>query len=301
VKGTEGGSVQEVLLPYMPPFDVDAIFAYFKHHLVRGIEEVNGRTYRRSLSFPDACRVIELEVKADSSAFVLRVQLDDEADAAEAEARCRHVLDLDRDPVEISSVLQRDPLLAPLVKARPGRRVAGTVDGFEMAVRAVLGQQVSVAGARTLTGRLVERLGEPLRSPQGAVTHAFPTSHALAEGNLSGLGITGGRIVALQALASRVAAGELDLRRGADTEATSALLQELPGIGPWTAQYVAMRALGDGDAIPVADLGLRRALELQGLPGDSRSVATRAEAWRPWRAYGAHYLWATLPSQREAP
>jgi AraC family transcriptional regulator of adaptative response / DNA-3-methyladenine glycosylase II len=232
---------------------------------------------------------------------VLRVQLGDDGDAAEAEARCRHVLDLDRDPVEISSVLQRDPLLAPLVKARPGRRVAGTVDGFEMAVRAVLGQQVSVAGARTLTGRLVERLGEPLHSPQGAVTHAFPTPQSVADGNLSGLGITGGRIVALQALASGVAGGELDLRRGADTEATSALLQELPGIGPWTAQYVAMRALGDGDAIPVADLGLRRALELQGLPGDSRSVATRAEAWRPWRAYGAHYLWATLPSQREAP
>jgi AraC family transcriptional regulator, regulatory protein of adaptative response / DNA-3-methyladenine glycosylase II len=301
LKGTEGGSLQEVLLPYIPPFDVDAMFAYFRSHLVRGIEEVEGRTYRRSLGFRDAYGVIELEAGADASAFRLRVELEGEADTAGAVARCRHLLDLDRDPVEISSVLRHDPLLAPLVSARPGRRVAGTVDGFELAVRAILGQQVSVAGARTLIGRLVERLGEPLHSPRGAVTHVFPTPEAVAGGNLSGLGITGARIVALQALAGAVAGGRLDLRRGADTEATSTLLQALPGIGPWTAQYVAMRALGDPDAIPVADLGLRRALELHGLPGDPRSVALRAEAWRPWRAYGAHYLWATLPSQREAP
>jgi AraC family transcriptional regulator of adaptative response / DNA-3-methyladenine glycosylase II len=277
------------------------MLAYFRGHIVRGIEEVEGGRYRRSLGLPEARGVVELEAASDSSSFLLRLHLEDEAGTAEAIARVRNLLDLDRDPVEIASVLQRDPLLAPLVAARPGRRVAGTVDGFELAVRAVLGQQVSVAGARTLTGRLVGRLGEPLSSSLGAVTHAFPTPHAIAAGELSGLGITGGRIVALQSLASAVAAGELDLRRGADTTTTCELLQALPGIGPWTAQYVAMRVLRDGDAIPVADLGLRRAFELHGLPGDPRSVAARAESWRPWRAYGAHYLWATLHSQREAP
>jgi len=172
--------------------------------------------------------------------------------------------------------------------------VPGAVDGFELAVRAILGQQVSVAGARTLAGRLVAALGEPLPAPRGALTHTFPTPDRVAEADLSGLGLTGGRIVALQSLARAVATGSLTLDRGADWEGTVARLRELPGIGPWTASYIAMRALGDPDACPVADLGLRRALERRGFAADPKAVAARAEAWRPWRAYATHHLWASL-------
>jgi len=172
--------------------------------------------------------------------------------------------------------------------------VPGAVDGFELAVRAILGQQVSVAGARTLAGRLVAALGEPLAEPHGSLTHTFPTPERISRADLGGLGLTGGRIVALRALARAVSEGGVALDRGADWEGTVSRLQELPGIGPWTAAYIAMRALGDPDACPVADLGLRRALERRGLAGDPKNVAARFDAWRPWRAYATHHLWASL-------
>lgn len=290
------GGWREVRLSYTPPYDTGLLLTYLRGHAIAGIEEVTSEEYRRSLGLSDVRGVMEVRVIPDAPEFLLRLRLDEETQEERAIECSRWLLDLSRDPHAICMVLRRDPLLAPSVAARPGLRVAGTVDGFELAVRAVVGQQVSVAGACTLIGRLVRRLGEPLETPVGAVTHTFPTSRAMADGDLSGLGITGARIRALYALSRAVASDEIELRPGAETNQVVAQLESVPGIGPWTAQYIAMRALQVADACPVSDLGLRRAMEMYGLPGDLTSVAARVEAWRPWRAYGIHHMWAGLPS-----
>jgi AraC family transcriptional regulator of adaptative response / DNA-3-methyladenine glycosylase II len=295
-----GGGGLVLRLHYRPPLDAAALLAYLAHRAVAGVEEVVDGRYRRTVALPHARGVVELEPLADANAVLLRLCLDDLRDLGPLVQRCRQLLDLDADPAAIGAALGTDPLLAPLVAARPGLRVPGAIDGFELAVRAILGQQVSVAGARTLAGRLVAALGAPLPEPRGALTHTFPTPERVAGTDLKGLGLTGGRIVALRALARAVTEGDLTLDRGADWERTLARLRALPGIGPWTASYIAMCALGDPDACPVADLGLRRALERQGLAGDPKAIAARAEAWRPWRAYATHHLWASLAIPSEA-
>jgi len=291
---TPGGGGLALRLHYRPPLDAGALLSYFGQRAVAGMEEIVDGRYRRTVALPHARGVIELEPLADAGAVLLRLRLDDLRDLGLVVQRSRGLFDLDADPVAIGAALGADPLLAPLVAARPGLRVPGAIDGFELAVRAILGQQISIAGARTLAGRLVAALGEPLAAPRGALTHTFPTPDRVAGANLGGLGLTGGRIVALQSLARAITEGSLTLDRGADWERTVARLHELPGVGPWTASYIAMRALGDPDACPVADLGLRRAFERRGLAGAPKAVAARAEAWRPWRAYATHHLWASL-------
>jgi len=170
----------------------------------------------------------------------------------------------------------------------------GSVDGFEIAVRAVLGQQVSVAGARTIAGRLVHRFGKPLTAPDGDLTHVFPEPAALVDADLGELGIPGSRQETVRTLAGAVAAGDLVLDRGADRAEVVAKLQALRGIGPWTASYIAMRALGDPDVFLPGDLGVRRALEKLGQPGDPNSASALAEAWRPWRSYAVQHLWGAF-------
>jgi AraC family transcriptional regulator of adaptative response / DNA-3-methyladenine glycosylase II len=205
-------------------------------------------------------------------------------------SRCRHLLDLDADPLPIMDVLAAGGPLAPLAAARPGLRVPGAYDGFELAVRAVLGQQVSLAAARTFAARLADRFGERLDLPAGAdgsePALLFPTAGRLADADLSGLGLTTARQVTLRALAAAVAGGKVALDRGADPEETAARLAGLPGIGPWTVAYILMRAVGDPDAFPASDLGLRRALQRLG------AAPALADRWRPWRAYAAVHLWA---------
>jgi len=201
-------------------------------------------------------------------------------------SRCRQLLDLDADACAINAVLAADGLLAPLVAARPGLRVPGTYDGFELAVRAVLGQQVSVPAARTLAGRLAGRFGTRLEMPDRSPSVLFPSPADLAGADLSGVGLTAARQATLRALAAAVASGTLELDHGADPEETAARLGELPGIGPWTIAYILMRAVGDPDAFPAGDLGLRRALDGLG------SSTARADRWRPWRAYAAVHLWS---------
>jgi AraC family transcriptional regulator, regulatory protein of adaptative response / DNA-3-methyladenine glycosylase II len=200
-------------------------------------------------------------------------------------SRCRQLLDLDADACAINAVLAADGLLAPLVAARPGLRVPGAYDGFELAVRAVLGQQVSVPAARTLAGRLASRFGTRIEVPGGLPSVLFPGPAALAGADLSGLGLTTTRQATLRALAAAVAAGDVALDHGADPEETAARLAGLPGIGPWTISYILMRAVGDPDAFPASDLGLRRAL------GHLGGSTARADRWRPWRAYAAVHLW----------
>ena len=229
-----------------------------------------------------------------------RFRLDDERDRPEALARCRRLLDLDADTTRIDAELGRDPLLAPLVRRRPGLRVPRSTDGFELAVRAIVGQQVTLAAARRTGARLVALYGRPLREPAGAVTHLFPTPAALAEADSLELRLPRIRASALRALARAVLDGELDLDPAADRAAATRTLLALPGIGPWTASYIAMRALGDSDAFPPGDAAVRRALERLG-QGGSRAAAQRlAERWRPWRSYALMHLWRSVSTRRGA-
>lgn len=286
-------------LPFRAPLDGAGLLAFLGARAVPGVEELTaGGTYRRTLRLPRGSGIVALHptdthVRAD-------LRLADLRDLASAVERCRRLLDLDADPVAVSAQLGSDPLLAPLVAAAPGRRLPGAVDGGELAVRAVLGQQVSVAGARTLAGRLVEALGTPLDDSDGALTHVFPAPAAIAGSDLACIGMPGSRRRALRSLAASLA-DDLDIDPGADRVDVERRLLALPGIGPWTASYVAMRALGDPDAFLPTDLGVRHALDALGRPSDPVSAAALAERWRPWRAYALQHLWAGLdPSTRAA-
>jgi AraC family transcriptional regulator of adaptative response / DNA-3-methyladenine glycosylase II len=198
-------------------------------------------------------------------------------------------------------VLADDPLLRPLVDKRPGLRVPGAYDGFELAVRAVLGQQVSVAAASTFAGRLVQQLGTALPQPSGTVTHLFPSAETVAGADLGGLGLTTARATTLQTLAEAVATGRVLLHAGADQRRTEQALTSLRGIGPWTASYIAMRALRDPDAFPTKDLALLKSFRrLTGTTSTERDLEQYAERWRPWRSYAAVQLWAHL-NDRETP
>jgi AraC family transcriptional regulator of adaptative response / DNA-3-methyladenine glycosylase II len=201
----------------------------------------------------------------------------------------------------VAEILGADPLLGPALAAAPGLRIPGHVDGDELLVRAVLGQQVSVSGARTIAGRLAAAHGAPLAAPLGTVTCTFPTAAAIAKLSPSDLPMPVARARALVRLTELLALGEIVLDPGADREAVSAQLLDIPGVGPWTVAYVRMRALGDPDAFPAGDLGVRHALEQLGVPGDERSAAARAERWRPYRAYALQYLWSGLPPGRQTP
>jgi AraC family transcriptional regulator of adaptative response / DNA-3-methyladenine glycosylase II len=226
---------------------------------------------------------------ADHVRCVLR--LADVRDLSAAVQRCRRMLDLDADPVAVQAALGTDPLLGPLVGKAPGLRVPGHVDGAEMAVRAVLGQQVSIRAARGLAAGLVERYGEPLDAPLRSVTRLFPTPAALREVEI---GMPATRRRALEGVATALDTGELALHPGVDRASTERQLLALPGIGPWTASYVALRALRDPDVFLPTDVGVRQALGRLDLPTDPHSIAELAETWRPWRSYALLYLWHSL-------
>jgi AraC family transcriptional regulator, regulatory protein of adaptative response / DNA-3-methyladenine glycosylase II len=281
-------------LQYQPPFETASLLSFFQRRAIPGVEEVINGCYQRTVFLPHSKGVIELEPVQQMNSICLHLYLDNLTDLGILEQRCRNLLDLDADPQAIASVLVSDPLLAPLVKARPGLRVPGTIDGFELAVRAILGQQVSVAGARTLAARIVRAFGEPLTQSHGTLNHYFPTPHALAQSNFQGLGLTNSRITALQALSKTVVDENLSLDPNADREQTIARLLQIPGIGPWTTYYIAMRALRDPDAFPATDLGLRRAFEQLGQSSNIRNIEKQAQSWRPYRAYGAQHLLANL-------
>jgi AraC family transcriptional regulator of adaptative response / DNA-3-methyladenine glycosylase II len=280
------------------PLDAAGTLEFLGTRAVPGVEEVAGGAYRRVLDLPRGPGVVTLEDGGDHVSCTLR--LTDVGDLGAAVQRCRRLLDLDADPVAVAEQLGTDPVIGDLVRAAPGLRVPGHVNGAELAVRAVLGQQVSVAGARTLAARLVERHGEPLRTPDGGLTHRFPTPGALADADPASLAMPRARAAALLGLARSLADGTVVLDPGVDRDAARAALLGLQGIGPWTASYVAMRALGDPDAFIPTDLGVRHALERLGQPGDPRAVAALGEAWRPWRAYAVLHLWRSLAPQTRA-
>jgi AraC family transcriptional regulator, regulatory protein of adaptative response / DNA-3-methyladenine glycosylase II len=261
-----------------PPFDGTGVLRWLEARLVPGVEELSGGVYRRTLRLAGGPGVVALEPRGDHVGVTLR--LTDPADADGAVAACRDLFDLDADPAAHNPVLAGDAALAPAVAANPGLRAPGTVDPSETAVRAVLGQQVSLAAARTLAGRLVGACGTPLPEPDGALTHTFPAPEQI---DPDVLGMPETRRGTLRALCDRLGGGAPMPERDE--------LLAIPGVGPWTADYIALRALG-GDAFPASDLGLRRGACALGLPDDARGLAARAERWRPWRRYAAHHLWA---------
>jgi AraC family transcriptional regulator of adaptative response / DNA-3-methyladenine glycosylase II len=274
-----------------PPYDGDGVLRWLAARLVPGVEELADGAYRRTLRLPGGPGIVTLRPTGDHVRVTLR--LADPADRPTAVAGCRALLDLDADPAAHNAVLAGDPVLAERVRANPGLRAPGTVDPVETAVRAVLGQQVSLAAARTLAGRLVAACGTPLAAPDGALTHAFPAPEAIAaDGVVEALGMPRSRQRTLRELCARLADGSLALDVRADRADTRRRLLAIPGIGPWTADYIGLRALGDPDAFPAGDLGLQRGARALGLPSDARGLEARAERWRPWRRYAAHHLWA---------
>lgn len=283
-------------LAYRPPLDFRALLRFLAARAVPGVEECTEDTYRRVLVLPHQLAIVSLRLPEGrgSSYIVCDMQLKDLRDLAAAVHRCRRLLDLDADPQAVAEVLGRDSRLAPLVQAHPGRRVPGHVDEHELAIRAVLGQQVSIGAARSLAATLAARYGEPLAKQDGSLTHAFPTAATLAARAPLHLGMPRARQRALDGLVKALATGRIRLDAGADREAVSAELESLPGIGAWTVAYIRMRALSDPDAFLATDLGLRQAMARLGLPTDARQVLALAERWRPWRAYALQHLWSLI-------
>jgi AraC family transcriptional regulator of adaptative response / DNA-3-methyladenine glycosylase II len=289
----EAGSLS-VRLAYRPPYDWDAMLAFLRARAIPGVEMVSESVYRRTIAIGEASGMIEV-APADKNRVDVSVRFPDMAALPQIIARVRRVFDLAADPDMIGEHLSLDPVLAPLVAARPGLRVPGGWDGFELAVRAIFGQQITVPAATKLLGRLVEahgaRLPAPIRDVEG-LGHLFPSPARVAKADLSVLGMPKARAVAVTSLAQAICADPAIFSRGACLEEAIAKLRSLPGIGEWTAQYIAMRELREPDAFPAADIGLLRAMATaDGRPSPAELLA-RAERWRPWRAYAALHLWA---------
>ncbi|MFB7362863.1 AlkA N-terminal domain-containing protein [Streptomyces hydrogenans] len=278
-------------LPFRAPLEPSNLFGHLAATAVPGVEEWRDGAYRRTLALPYGHGIVALAPRPDHIAC--RLSLTDPRDLTHAISRCRRLLDLDADPVAVDDRLRDDPLLAPLVDKAPGRRVPGTVDPAEFAVRAVLGQQVSTAAARTHAARLVTAHGVPVEDPEGGLTHLFPTPEALAGLDPETLALPRSRRTTLLTLVRALADGGLALGPDTDRAETRARLLALPGFGPWTTEVIAMRALGDPDAFLPGDLGVRRAAEGLGLPGAPAALTARSAPWAPWRAYAVQYLWAT--------
>jgi AraC family transcriptional regulator of adaptative response / DNA-3-methyladenine glycosylase II len=289
---SEDSGCVSLRLPYRSPLDGNGAISFLGLRAVPGVEEVLDGAFRRSLSLPHGVGVVELRA-ADGHVHA-RYWLEDLRDLAAAMQRSRALLDLDSDPHSVAEALGDDALLGALVRRAPGLRVVGHVDGRELAVRAVLGQQISLRGACTLAGRLVSSYGEPLRRPIGAVTHAFPSAEALAQADPDRLAMPLARRRALLTMVRAIAGDELVLDAGADRADARRRLLALPGIGPWTTEYIAMRALRDPDAFLPNDLGVRRALERLGLDGRPAAAEKLSERWRPYRAYALFHLWGSL-------
>ena len=279
-------------LPFRAPLCPDNLFGHLVATAVPGVEEWRSGAYRRTLRLPHGPGIVELRPTA--AAYIeCHLSLSDLRDLTTAINRCRRMLDLDADPVAIDELLSADPTLAPLVRKNPGRRVPHTVDGPEFAIRAMLGQQISTAAARTHAARLVAAHGEPVSDPGGGLTHLFPAAADLTELDPATVAFPRQRRHALTGLITALAAGSIDLGSGSDWSKTRAQLTELPGIGPWTVETIAMRALGDPDAFNATDLGVRLAATALGLPSTPAQLVRHSSAWRPWRAYAVQHLWAT--------
>ena len=285
-----------VRLGYRPPYDWDAIMSFLRARAIPGVEAVSADRYARTIAIGEARGVLVVE-PARENCLRATVRFANLRSLPAIIARVRRVFDLAADPVAIGAHLGRDPLLAPLVAARPGLRVPGAWDGFELAVRAILGQQITVAAATRLGGKLVQAFGEAIADPaarEHGLTHAFPTPRRLVHADLAVLGMPKSRLLALASLAAAVVADPLMFGPRRSLDAAVAQLRSLAGIGEWTAQYIAMRELREPDAFPTGDVGLLRAMrDAHGAHPTQAALLAYAERWRPWRAYAALHLWAS--------
>src|SRR5262245_47242633 len=286
-----GSGTLSLRLPFRGPRCPAKRFGHRAAPAVTGVEEWRDGAYRRTMRLPHGSGIASLRPLPDHMACQLT--LSDLRDLSIAISRCRWMLDLDADPIAVDGLLRYDDQLQPLVDKDPGRRVPRTVDGEEFALRAVLGQQVSTSAARTHTRRLVAAYGEQVADPGGGLTHLFPAPAALAQMDPAVLAYPASRRRSITTLAAMLAAGEIDVGPGADWEKARAQLWALPGVGPWTVEVIAMRALGDPDAFPATDLGVRLAARTLGLPTRPAGLIARSVGWRPWRAYAVRYLWAS--------
>ena len=278
-------------LPFRKPFCPDNLFGHLAATAVPGIEEWRSGAYRRTIRLAHGYAIVALRPTPEHVAA--QISLTDQRDLTSAISRCRWMLDLDADPEAVDQVLSQDPAMAKLVAGNPGRRVPRTVDPAEFAVRAVLGQQVSTAAARTHAGRLVLAHGDPVPDPHGGLTHLFPTADVLAAMDPADLAMPQSRRRTLMGLVEAVSQGRLDLDLGADWREARVRLNALHGFGPWTVESIAMRSLGDPDAFLAGDLGVRLAAARLGIPGTPRALSDHSRRWRPWRSYAVQYLWAT--------
>ena len=282
------------------PYHGSALLAFLATRAVPGVEAAGEGWYARTLALPHGTGTIRLQVpdvaEPGQTAFATATfALDDLRDTAAATERVRRMLDADCDPLAVTDAFAGDPVVGPLARAWPGLRVPGHVDGHELAVRAVLGQQVSVAGARTVAARLVERYGRPVGRPTEGLTHLFPDAATVAALRPEDLPMPRARGRALIALCEALASGALALDRGPDRDDVRRALLAIPGIGPWTADYIALRALGHPDVFLPSDVGIRDALA--GLGQDPSTAAELSRGWSPWRSYAQLYLWQTLTKE----
>ncbi|NYI86573.1 AlkA N-terminal domain-containing protein [Saccharopolyspora hordei] len=284
-----GAGTVQLRLPFRAPCDTAGVLRFLGQRALTGLEDAGPDHYTRALRLPHGTGVATLRPQDEHVACTLR--LTDLRDLGSAVSRLRRLLDLDADPVAVRDVLGADPALRATAERTPGVRLPGSVDGWEVLVRAVLGQQVSVASARRTTKRLVTALGEPLPHPHGTVTRLFPTPEVLAERALEVLPGPRRRAETVRDVATAVAGGRLALHPGRDEAELRRDLQEVRGIGPWTASYVAMRVLGSPDVLLIGDLALRRGAEALGLPDDPAALEEHARRWSPWRSYAGVLLW----------
>jgi AraC family transcriptional regulator of adaptative response / DNA-3-methyladenine glycosylase II len=280
-------------LHYRPPYDFASLLAFFKGRALPGIEVVDDESYSRVFGPAQTPGWLRLSAwPGKENALRLQLHCPQPAQMLSVVTRIRRMFDLDAEPQAIAAALQSTPHLRPLLRKRPGLRLPGSWDGFEVAVRAILGQQVTVAAARTLASRVVHRFGEPLATPVApGLECLFPTPEVLASADLSAMGITGARIESIRGVARALLDGRVDFRVEQSLDEFVAHWVALPGIGEWTAHYMAMRGLSHPDAFPAADLILRRAASPDGSTLSTKALTQLAEAWRPWRAYAVMHLW----------
>ena len=287
------GNQYHFRLHFRPPYHWQGMLAFLSPRATPGVEVVDGSAYRRTITANGHDGYFEVSLDPSRDALLVRIDFPDPRSLFHIVERIRAMFDLNADWASIAKTLRHDPVLAASVQTDPGLRVPGSWNGFELAVRAILGQQVTVKGATSLAGRIASTFGKPFHGPQG-LTHLFPSAEILANAKLTSVGLTGARSETIRALARAVSGGKISFEGVVDAEEFLRRLCEIPGIGKWTAQYVAMRALGEPDAFPSSDLGLLRALAIT----NSKELEERATAWRPWRAYAAMYLWRLGGAQR---
>lgn len=284
-----GSEEIKLRLAYRPPYDWDCLSEFLAARALPAVERVDALGYARTVALPGGAAIIRVAPVPERHQLELTVRGAAPAALFALSSTARRMFDLAADPVLTTRAFKTDPLLGPLVKRRPGLRIPGVWDPFECAVRAVLGQQVSVAAARTFAARLVALAGEPIGDNAERLTHLFPSAQRLLRADLSAVGVTGARIAAIRSLAEAIVEQRLDFTAAAEDVLST--LAALPGIGAWTAQYIALRSLDEPDALPAADIILRRRAGQSPRALTTHGLIQRAEVWRPWRSYAVMHLW----------